>query len=197
MKKFVIIVIFSLIVLLTYDFVSTYSLFESDITVPSEIALAKWEISVNDSKIGESDTFVVENVIWDENDNVLGGKAAPGGTASFDINIKPNDTGVAFRYDITLDYTNMENEAIKLSSIEDTNGNSLVKTGPDTYSSIVSIDDIKNGVDTNIKVSLIWENIETNNEVDSSFSKPDTYISIPVTVNFSQYLGEELVEYTE
>ena len=41
------------------------------------------------------------------------------------------------------------------------------------------------------------ENIETNNEVDTSFSKPDTYISIPVTVNFSQYLGEELVEYTE
>ena len=65
------------------------------------------------------------------------------------------------------------------------------------YVIVDSIDDIKNGVDTNIKVSLVWENIETNNEVDTSFSKPDTYISIPVTVNFSQYLGEELVEYTE
>ena len=192
MKKYWWLILF-LALLIGYDFIKTYSLFESNITVPSQISLAKWEISVNDTLIGTNTSFDVDNIIWDDSTYVIEGKAAPGRTGHFNISINPNTTQVAYRYDITI----QNSSVFELVSVKTADDTLLKKTDKNTYSAIVTLDDIDKGIVSDVQVNVIWNNLESNNELDTSISENRETIVIPVSISFSQYFGEELVEYTE
>lgn len=193
MKKTIFLVFFCIFGIVI---ISTFSLLESNITSPVKVSPANWSIKVNNNLIGESSEFEITDIVWSGNENVKPGKAAPGTNGYFSIEIDPSDVDVAFIYSFTIDRTELLNEYFRIDSIE-TEGINLIRTGIDTYSGIFSLEDISSNTKKNIKFNLYWENNEENNEVDSEYVGVNKTINIPITMKFSQYLGETLVEYND
>ena len=75
-------------------------------------------------------------------------------------------------------------------------GDTLIKTGENTYTNVLTLNDIKTGIKNNIRVNFSWNNIETNNIEDSKLGLIyNNKIEIPVEIEVLQYLGEEIKEY--
>ena len=199
MKPKLLIVAIVLAFITLYFIVDSYAIFESDVLVETKSNLAAWKIKVNKDMItNQVNHFIVDKVNWKTSPNVLEGKAAPGLQADFDIIIDPTGTDVSIKYDITLDFDSINNEEFKLVSIKETSGSKLIRTGKYNYTVVLLLEEIKKGIVNDIKVNMIWDNNEANNEVDSQFSKtPNATIQLPVSIHFSQYFGEEIIEYIE
>jgi len=72
MKKLLILTFFAI---LTFLFVSTYGIFESDTSKEVGAKLASWEVSVNDSVVSsETKTFSIDNIVWNKKETVKEGK---------------------------------------------------------------------------------------------------------------------------
>lgn len=194
MKKLLILTFFAI---LAFIFVSTYGIFESETSKEVETSLAAWKVTINDSVVSsENKTFNIDNIVWNKKDNVKEGKIAPGMDGYFDIVIDPNKTDVSIRYDLTLDieYLNNINEAFKITKVEELNGNKLTLTNKNTYTGIINIDNIKKNT---IRIYLKWEDLEYNYESDYNIGATDQEVEIPININITQYLNEEIIEYSE
>ena len=179
-----------------YNIGSSFALFESDITVISEANTGTWNILVNDTDItGSTTTFTVDDVTISGSNHVVANRMAPGTNAYFDINIVPTGTDVSIKYDIIFDFS-LLSASIVVDDIVELNNRTLVRTGEYTYSGIITLAEIDQDVTSNIRVSIEWENIEANNDIDTALGTDTSgSIEIPVQVNVIQYLGEALVEY--
>lgn len=200
MKKIRVLYIFNVLffILFCFELCNTYSVFESNASGEVSSKLASWKVLVNDTDIVKSNTFTIDNINFDTSTRVVTGKAAPGISGRFDIVIVPDDTEVSFRYDITFDFSSLDNQEFSVISIEDINGGNLVRTGEFTYSGVYSLDNINDGYISDIKVSLLWNNNEENNDKDYELgSKFNNSLSIPVSVHIIQYQDEGLEEYVE
>lgn len=199
MKKIILIIICIISILSTIIiFFSTYSKYTEDAQATVENPVGKWIIKLNNTNItqGVAQDFLINNIVMDENENVIDGKLAPGRSGYFDIEIDPEGTQVAVRYDITLNKENMTNEEIQITNIQELNGNTLTRTAENTYTGVISIEDVENGEVNTIRVSIEWNNNELNNEIDSETGKnANSVLEIPITVNASQYVGENIVEF--
>ena len=102
----ILLLIFSLSLTLSY-MSNTYSRYVADATGNVNVLFAKWQILVNDSDITNETTSSIEitPVIY-ENENVAKNTIAPSSKGYFDIVINPENVGVSFEYDITLDVLN-------------------------------------------------------------------------------------------
>lgn len=185
MKKIIFIVAFLLLVI---NFTGTFSLFESKIDVPVEAELAGWNIKVNNILIGQETDFEINDIVWKDNPNIKDGKTAPGAKGYFDLEIVPDDVDVAFNYKITIDDTNYKDSNFKIESIE-IKDSDVVKVDENIYTGFFSLEDVKNKKTTKIRFNLIWENDEEKNDLDSQYIGIDKEISIPINMEFSQYLG--------
>ena len=194
MKKYLILVLI-LTLLFSFQVFYTYSLFESNNTQQMDANLAKWNVKINDN-IVTSDTaeFVIEDVyVNSEDDNIAQNKFAPGSTAYFDIVIDAMDSEVAIRYDVSLDLEQLVNKEIKLDSIT-LNDETLIMSAENVYTGIITLEDINNNNVKNIRVNLIWNNNEENNQQDyETVSGNNSDLGVPITINLSQYLGEEII----
>lgn len=180
-----------------YEITNTYGLFESQKDLVADNTVAKWNIYINDSSINTTENFIIDNFTFEESNTVANNKIAPGITGWFDILIDPKDTQVSIRYDITFDFTNLPNN-ITIESIEETNGQQIIKTGPNTYSNYITLANINDGITNNIRVYIKWNTAEENNETDTSIGlTEDNIIQIPVSITVSQYLSETIEPYTE
>jgi len=192
MKKLLILTFFTI---LTFTLlVSTYGIFESGLLQGTSMKIAAWEITINESIItNEEKTFNIDNIIWNNSENVLSGKVAPGMDGYFDIVIDPKNTGVSVRYDVIydIDYLNEINTAFKITKVEEINGNKLVLTDKYTYTGIIDLGNEKQTIRTYVK----WEDMEDNGETDYITGTTNTSFEIPIDVNVIQYLGEEIKEY--
>lgn len=178
-----------------YEISNTYAVFQSDNELYVESSVAKWNIYVNSRHVNSYESFLVDNFVVSENSGVASGKIAPGTSGYFDIVIDPSDTQVAFRYDLTFDFTNLQSNFV-IERIEEVNGVEVVRTGENTYSNIMTLDDIENNATNNIRVFIKWNNDEDENENDSIIGMvKDNTIKIPVVVTVTQYFSEELVSY--
>lgn len=194
MKKLLILTFFAI---LSFILLSTYGIFESDTNKEVDMKLAAWEITVNDSIVSsENKTFNIENIVWNKKETVKEGKIAPGMDGYFDIVINPKNTDVSIRYDITLDieYLNNINKAFKVTKIEELNGNKLTLTNKNTYTGIINID---NSIKNTIRIYMKWEDLEDNNEIDYNIGTTNEEIEFPININITQYLNEEIIEYSE
>ncbi len=195
-KKSLYLICFIFLLVTIFTIVDSYGLFESENTFLVDSDIARWNVVINGSDIKYNDTFVVDKVNLVDNDNVLSGKIAPGSLGYFDIVIDPSGSDTAIRYDVTFDFSSL-NSNIVVSSIEEVYSGNLIRTGDDTYSKVITLDDILNNISNTIRVYIKWDNNEDNNDSDSEIgSIINNYISIPVTVSVSQYLGEDIVSYT-
>lgn len=199
MKKYqMVLAPFFFLVMILLIVVGSYALFESQRTNTSELTIAKWEIKVNDDMLsGSESTFTVNNFTWSTSEYVKEGKAAPGLDGYFDILIDPNDADTSIKYDVTFDFSNLDEDQFEVTEIKEIDDKSIVRTGEYTYSNIILLDDISDGETNTIRVYIEWINDENNNDKDSSLGTVlNTKILIPVTVNVTQYVdGDTLTPY--
>lgn len=197
-KKVIIITIILLIIsaILVYAILSTYATFRSEFSGSMKVNNATWKILINNTDISLNATkeFTIDNINIDQSQGVEEGKLAPGLKGNFNILIDPSDTDVSIIYELKFDTKNINSTNIRIDEVKETyTGNNLVQTDVNTYTGIISLDDIKNNVTNNIQVTLLWH--DDGNEDINIGEIPEYKINIPVAVKVSQYLGEELQEY--
>lgn len=194
-NKILYIICTMLAIMCLYQIYDAYALFESKKNMVVNNSIGKWNIHINDNNIGTTKDFIIDSFTLEENEEVSEGKLAPGTTGYFDILIDPKDTSVSIRYDLTFDFNELSN-SFTIDKIEETNQINLIKTGENTYTNIIKLDDIKNGTTNNIRVYISWNNNEENNSIDSQIGMTeDNSIKIPIVVNVNQYLNETIEPY--
>ena len=194
-KNILVVVSLILVFITIYIIRDTYGLFESNNVMVADTNIAKWNVLINGTDIKSGENFTVDTITVAGAENVKEGKMAPGTEGYFDININPTDTDTSIIYNVTFDFTKV-NGSFSINKIEETTSGNLIKTGENTYSKVITLEEIKNGITNNIRVHVKWDNLEENNEEDSKIGlTKNNSVSIPVSVTVSQYLKEALVEY--
>lgn len=190
-KKTLLTIAFLFLVILSYQVLNSYGIFESNTSTDISSNLAKWQILINGNDITDSmNTFNVGTVNWETNSGVSQGKAAPGLSAYFEILINPSGTEVAIEYEIFLDFLNLNNESIKLISIKDKSNNSLTEIDTNRYKGVIGLNDILQGNIEKIRVDIIWENDDSNSDIDSSYvGQTNPMLDVPISIRLSQYTG--------
>ena len=199
MKKYLMVLAPFFFLISLIFFMQAYSLFESNRVNTSELTIANWTVKVNQDVItGSSSTFTINNMNWTASSNVKSGKVAPGMTGYFDIIIDPNNTDTSIRYDVTFDFSNLDEDQFTIDNIIELNNKPIVRTNVSTYSNIMTLADINNHETNTIRVYLTWVNDEDNNEKDSELGKvANNVVNIPVTVTVTQHFsGETLPVYS-
>lgn len=193
-------VLLPLFFLLAFSVTKTFSLFESERVDTSNLDIAKWQVEINGTDIsGSTSEFTVDEIHWNSSNNVKSGKIAPGIDGYFDIIIDPNNTETSIRYDVTFDFSELDEDLFEITEIKEINDKEIVRTGEFTYSNVISLDEINNDETNTIRVYLEWVNDEANNDKDSELGNLTNHnsIKIPVEVLITQYYDSDLlVEYT-
>ena len=198
MKNKIIYIVCAIMIFISiYEIKNTYGLFESKKEIDIDKSVAKWNIYINDNNLNTTETFTIDNFTFQETDTVAKDKIAPGILGWFDILIDARDTQVSIIYEITFDFTSLPSN-ITVEKIEEINGREIIKTGPNTYSNYITLDDINNNLKDTIRVHIKWNNDEENNENDTNIGIiKNNSIKIPVSITVSQYLNDTIEPYNE
>ena len=161
--------------------------------------LGKWTILVNTTDVtSQVVDFNIDTINYDSNTGIKSGKLAPGIGGYFDIEIDPTDTEVAIRYDITFDYTNLEDTetTLAVTSVTEISNKTLTQTGESTYTGIIPLSQIEDEETDTIRTRISWTNNESKNDKDYELGKTaNTAVEIPVSIKLTQYVGEQIVGY--
>lgn len=201
MKRKLYIIGFFSFLILVLSITGTYALFENNGEGVLNEPIAKWNIKLNEINISEGYTedLVINDVNYTQNVNVQDGYIAPGRIGYFDIVLDPTGTEVAVRYDITFDLSSLDYPDNIVFTMTNDAAGSVVQTGENTFSGVISLDDIDNGSNVTLHLNIDWQDdgSGTYDETDTQYGmNKEMEIALPITFSLSQYLGEELVEYT-
>ena len=200
-KKYWPIVLLPIFLIFTTFYIKfTYGLFESNKTYTTSTPVARWSVKVNDDTLsGNTSTFTIDRVNWSTSTNVKEGKAAPGSSGYFDIEIDPSGADTSVRYDITFDFSVFEDTSFTLDRVIEIDDKPIVRSGEYTYSGIINLEDIEDGDTDTIRVYVLWPNVEENNASDTEISKSQNGIfRIPTEVSITQHFdGETITPYVE
>lgn len=207
MKKTWILVCIIMLLFTSYQIATTYAKYMTEATANIEKTAGAWVIKINDNDISNSNsetTFDIDDLIFPESEFVVEGKLAPASSGYFDVVIDPTGTSVAVRFDVTLDVSGLSAyDAINFTAVyrvingEEVSAN-MVRTGDHTYSGVISLDDVKEGIASTMRFYIGWEEDETEegDESDTQLGNiKDITAKLPVNVVISQYSGETLEEY--
>lgn len=207
MKKTWILVGIIMLLFTSYQIATTYAKYMTEATANIEKTAGAWVIKINDNDISNSNsetTFDIDDLIFPESEFVVEGKLAPASSGYFDVVIDPTGTSVAVRFDVTLDVSGLSAyDAINFTAVyrvingEEVSAN-MVRTGDHTYSGVISLDDVKEGIASTMRFYIGWEEDETEegDESDTQLGNiKDVTTKLPVNVVISQYSGETLEEY--
>ena len=201
LQKVLILVIMCVFALLIYKIIDIYAVFHSEMEANVKLENGIWNITVNGTQIttGVETQFVVNQISTTENNHVKPGTLAPGLSGTFEMAISPEDTNVSVRYDITLNQEELGNTNLSIKSIKEVENNyQLIKTAENTYTGVMSLNDIQNGIIHKIQMEIEWVDDGLNNEADTELGKDnENPLQIPITVHVIQYLGEEITPVTE
>ncbi len=207
MKKTWILVGIIMLLFTSYKIATTYAKYVAEANATTEKQSGAWVIKINDNDISNSNsqtTFDIDELVFPENEFVVEGKLAPASTGYFDVVIDPTGSSVAVRFDVTLDVSGLNAyDAINfVAAYRVINGEEvsegMVRTGTHTYSGVISLDDVENGVASTMRFYIGWEEEETEegDESDTQIGNlKDVTTALPVNVVVSQYSGETLEEY--
>ena len=200
-KKIIILISIIILLILIYEIVHIYAVFHSEIGLDVRFTNGTWNIVVNGTQIsnGVETEFVIDKISTTQNEHVKNDKLAPGLSGSFSITIDPDNTDVSIIYNIALNTEKLTNNKLSIETIKETQvGNTLIQTGENTYTGIIPLEDIKNGVTNTIEITVQWVDDESNNENDTELGTVyDSKLEIPVTVHVSQYTGEIVTPWTK
>lgn len=207
MRKIWILLALIMILITAYQINTTYAKYLTQAQGIVEETIGPWVVKINGTNIAtEADVqnFTINDLNYNSNNYVLDGKIAPGLLGYFDVVIDATEASVAVRYDVTIDFEQLNiSDSIKfaklvrvVNGVEDETG--IIKTAESTYTGTISLADIETGTTNTIRVYLGWEDDGTGaNDAEDSIlgTTKDVQVAIPVEVKASQYLGEEIIEY--
>ena len=200
-RKILFLLMTSVFILLIYKIIDIYAVFHSEIESNVALENGKWNITINGSDIttGTVTEFVINQITTTENEHVKPGNLAPGLSGSFEIEINTEDTNVSVRYDITLNQQELGDSNLKIRSIEEIEQNyKLIQTDENTYTGVILLEEIKQGINHRIRMEVEWADEEISNVADTTLGTDVTNkLQIPITVHAIQYLGEEITPITE
>jgi hypothetical protein len=191
-------VVFILVIASFVVFADTLALFETNGTGEANMDIGKWVIKISDVDITSPSVqeIVIDNFTYANNVNVAPGKIAPGSSAYFDLVVDATDCDVAVKYDITFNFEEAGYASNIGFSVSQVGDNTVVQTGPNTYSGVIDLETINDEEVVTLRVNVVWNNIEALNENDTALGKElNSKLAIPVTVIAVQYLGENLTPY--
>lgn len=195
-KIFCLILSIILLIITFFKISQTYSVFYSELHGTSEIQIGKWDILVNNTQVtnGYQTNFIMQDLDFSNSPQVLEGKIAPGMSATGEISIKPQNVDVSIRYDIFIDKSIITNQSLQISDIIVTNKvKDLIITAENTYTGTILLSDLTQNYEDLLEFEVEWINDELNNEQDTVLgTNPNTAIMVPITITFSQYLGETI-----
>ena len=204
MRKTWILIGIVMLLFTSYQIATTYAKYIAEASGTAEKQAGAWVIKVNDDDISNSNsetTFSIDSLTYPENEFVVDDKLAPSSSGYFDVVIDPTGSSVAVRFDVTLDVSGLS----LVDSIRFTNAyrvvegeevsEGMVRTGTNTFSGIISLDDVKNGVASTARFYIGWEEEESDegDEADTELGNiKDLSTGLPVSIVVSQYMGETL-----
>ena len=172
---------------------NTYSRYVAAAEENIDIALANWQILLNNEDITSSSTSVgLINPVILENENVASNKLAPSSRGYFDIDIDASSVELSFNYNIKLDKNEILDDLFitKYQIINDENEESyyidIVNNeinGTINYSKDEIIKPFK------IRVFFEWfddENNNSNDESDTEIIKNNESLKINASIKFTQ-----------
>lgn len=180
----------------------TYSRYMSSGTADSTADIAKWSIKIGTSDL---DTYTTESPLeaaltLAANDYVADGVIAPGRAGTYTVEINPTDSQVA------IDYIIKVNEISGLTAINDKikvtkakywigevsgEGTDATVTGTDGVTISESLDDVLANKKLTVKVTIEWENDDTNNETDTTNGKAAEKVAVKTTITAKQHLATD------
>ncbi len=196
-KKILLLLIMCTIILLIYKSIDIYAIFHSEMNGNVNFEKGKWNITINGADIttGTDVEFVIDEIDTAGNEFVKPGKIAPGLSGKFQIAIDPEDTNVSVKYDITLEQEKLGDTNMKIKSIKAVDeGYTLINTAENTYTGIMTLNEINEGITHTIEIEIEWIDDESANESDTEIGKSKEHkFQIPIKIHAIQYLGEEIV----
>ena len=176
---------------------NTYSRYVAAAEENIDLALANWQILLNDEDItNSSESAGLINPVILENENVANNKLAPSSVGYFDININASSVELSFNYNIKINNNEILNDLIitKYKIIEE-------GTDPEEVEYINVVDNEINGTidyseETTIKpftIRVFFEwfdgtNESSNDESDTEIVKNNESLSIGASIRFTQKL---------
>lgn len=219
-KKIKLMIFLLCLVVLISTINTTYARYASSTTGTVTTDFARWQIFVNSQNItenyGSSLTFTP---IIEENKNIAANKIAPTSSGYFDVAINPTAVDVSFTYEISLNSVEgseltdiiITNYAI-VEGEEITSESTIEKqtfTGASIKNTLKYDNDAENGEFSFspfvVRVFFAWVDDETgtmDDEDDTAIGNAATSdegvnYNITASINFKQYLGEEIENGTE
>ena len=199
-NKYLKIFLYVFIVVLCFGYLrykSTYASYETNVKGNINPQIADWRILVNGVEATTSDD-VLEldsgSFIWNcPSSSVRDQKVGPGclGVMELDIDASSTEVAVLYEFDIK-DKSVAPEKILKITDIQFSNNN-FYKTDVSKYSGYLSLDDIKNNPQLNIRLEVVWEDVGDIVYDEEFFTNDDNYITIDFFAK--QYLGEEIVPY--
>lgn len=199
-NKYLKIFLYVFIVVLCFGYLrykSTYASYETNVKGNINPQIADWRILVNGVEATTSDD-VLEldsgSFIWNcPSSGVRDQKVGPGclGVMELDIDASSTEVAVLYEFDIK-DKSVAPEKILKITDIQFSNNN-FYKTDVSKYSGYLSLDDIKNNPQLNIRLEVVWEDVGDIVYDEEFFTNDDNYITIDFFAK--QYLGEEIVPY--
>ena len=199
-KKIIWLLVFIMVFASFIVFADTLALFETNATGEAKMDIGKWIIKISNVDItsGNSQSIVIDSFTYAGNANVAANKIAPGTSAYFDLVVDASECDVSVKYDITFNFDQVTYADNIGFSVAEVGADSVVRTAENTYSGIIDLDTIEAGDVVTLRVSMVWDNIESYNTNDTELGiVRDSKLALPITVNAIQYLGETLTEYQE
>lgn len=205
MKKILTILFILMLIISVFQISDMYAKYKTEREGEYESLLGVWSIKLNDIDIssGESMEFELTGSEFSSDPNyVKAGKVAPGTEGYFDLQIDPTGTDVAVIYEVTIQpvessdvqysITSIDNVFKKVDS-EETIENTQAITSGEVHKGIMPLDKINGGYINYIRVNFSWPNVPANDVTDTQLGSSGTStITIPISVDIKQYMGETL-----
>ena len=201
MKKVLKILALIMLIITMLKIGDTYAKYYSEAIAELEQSVGQWVIKINDmdiySETGQTVEFDmdIQNLVADE--NTMPGKISPGSTWAADIKLDPSGTDVAVRYDIEVSPAQIETVDAEYHITAIDGETQVIKTGANKFTGIITLAEVQENKQAQIRCSVIWNNNEERNTEDTQLAGTSQSIEIPLTIKCTQYLGEEIEEYTE
>lgn len=178
---------------------ATYTSYESNISGDVQTTIAGINLTINGHNVmnGHSainNQILLENITWNST-HTREGKISPGSYGTIELELDPAGSDVAIMYDFRyIDKTMDSSKLITFTNISSTD-DSVVRTAIDTYTGIITIDQIEDGETVTVSIDFEFDN---DSDIEGFEEDLQTYNDLfDIYFHAIQYTGETVVEYVE
>lgn len=196
-------VLFVLIIVLSVSFLyfygrGTYTSYESSIDSNAVAKISDIKLKINGRDVTDNSEildskFFMDNIEWNST-HTRDDKISPGSSGVFQLELDPSGSEVAILFDFEFIDKLIDNDKY-LNFGDITSQDNIVRTDIDTYSGIITLDDIKAGKKINFNIEFYFDWLE---DIEGIENDSQTFEDLfEIVFHAVQYRGEELIAYKE